>query len=132
MDCDLHSTDLCSQALISMIIVSWANNRASLSEPPPPPPSSHTPTHTHCPLSCPLPQRSGILLAHLDERLSELPSPVVFVVLSQTVWLQASESALHGPGCYAAQPQREDREKVFFFFLLIQSSRRALRGFVHI
>lgn len=115
--------------LISMLIVSWANNRASLFfKPPPPSVSLPTHTHTRCTLSCPLPLRSGIILTYLDERLPALSSLVdVFVVLSQTVWLHAVEfRAPHGPG--ALLHGRTEGE----FSRVIQSSRKGLRGFVHI
>lgn len=71
--------------------------------------------------------------AYLDERTPELSSPVrVFVDLSQTFWLQAGArlEAQHGPGRYATWLQRGQREGEFS--RVTQSSRKGLRGFVHI
>lgn len=73
-----------------------------------------------------------MLVRHLDERPSEL-SPLLdaFVVVSQTLWLQAGGfRGAHGPVRYATWPQRGQREGEFS--RVTQSTRKALRGFVHI
>ena len=88
MDGNLHSKAFCSRALISMLIVSWANNRASLFLSYIPPISlSLSHTHTLCTSSYPLPQRSGTVLLTL--MIGRRGSGWCFVVLSQTVWLRA-------------------------------------------
>lgn len=83
-----------------------------------PPPSSHTPTI--CPFSCPLPQRSGIPLAYLDERLYELFYPL-------SCCFCCSVSDCLAPGLWErSHTATEKTEKKFFctYTILQESCKR--------
>lgn len=78
MDGDAHSASLCSRALISMLIASLANNRASLFGD-----CGAMSFSTHL-VSAFLLWRSAVVLGRSDES-----SVLSVVVVSQTVWLRA-------------------------------------------
>lgn len=127
MDGNSHSKVFCSWALISMLIVSLANNRAPLFLSQLPQTLLITYMHTLCFWRRRLPQRSGIFLSYLDE------SSAFFLLFCCSVtdslapiqWVQRPSCPQTAHTSWPWIGQKHSSR-------VTQSPRKGLRGFVHI